>query len=331
MRDGDLAILIPPKSKCDQFGLEWGQAPIYLRFRRQSPICAARAQRDLELCLPRHGREQREATALFTKDDGSPLSTANVDSLFKDCITQSGVARAATARYSPHSFRRYLACALKAQGASDSTIQALLRWKTDESLKLYSIINDETYADYIDGAGKANVLSVRTNALPRAELLDAAASFDSASSRLNAAAVTAEATSPDEDRVEEVFTDGDSDNGESVDAAPPPPPNAPPSKRRRSAKRAPPSGSSLPLHLAPLAADAGVGHHAIAPAALWPAEQCRENGGSGWDVVIDQVDRRLRAALVRFTSARDAMGKRYAREWLEMKSLRSGTTQVTSA
>ena len=78
-----------------------------------------------------------------------------------------------TARYSPHSFRRYLACALKASGVADSTIQALLRWKTSESLKLYSFLSDELYADLVDGAGHADVSSVRSNALPRADLLDA--------------------------------------------------------------------------------------------------------------------------------------------------------------
>ena len=63
---------------------------------------------------------------------------------------------------SPHSFRRYLACALKAEGAADSTIQALLRWKSAESLKLYAILNDNTYADLVDSAANANVASVRT-------------------------------------------------------------------------------------------------------------------------------------------------------------------------
>ena len=163
MGESDLAILIPPKSKCDQFGLEWGQAPIYLRFSHSAAICAARELRDLELRLPRNGLTQREGTALFTREDGSPITAANVDKLFKACLAGSGVARSTTAQYSPHSFRRYLACALKAQGAADSTIQALLRWKTAESLKLYSILNDESYADLIDGAGKADVSSVRTN------------------------------------------------------------------------------------------------------------------------------------------------------------------------
>ena len=187
-------------------------------------ICAARELRDLELRLPRNGLTQREGTALFTREDGSPISAANVDKLFKACLAGSGVARSTTAQYSPHSFRRYLACALKAQGAADSTIQALLRWKTAESLKLYSILNDESYADLIDGAGKADVSSVRTNSLPRAELLDVAGSFHAARVSLRTAAAAAEATAPEEDECvadSEAATSSDSSDGEQ---APPPPP-----------------------------------------------------------------------------------------------------------
>ena len=36
------------------------------------------------------------------------------------------------------------------------TIQALLRWKTAEALKLYSFLSDERYADLVDSAGTAH-------------------------------------------------------------------------------------------------------------------------------------------------------------------------------
>ena len=320
MREGDLAILIPPKSKCDQFGLEWGQAPIYLRFSSRARICAARALRDLELRLPRHGREQREDTALFTRNDGRPLTTADVDALFKQCLSQSGVQRAAVAKYSPHSFRRYLACALKAQGASDSTIQALLRWKTAESLKLYSILNDESYADLIDAAGKADVSSVRTNALPRAELLDVAASFDAAGKRLVAAAAAAQAAAPEDDVVDPISDDGDSSGDEDV-SPPAPPPRPQPKSRKRASTATRPDAPRPPSDASPLTVDTADGRRAVVPANIYPSEHCRENSGAGWDVIIDEVDRRLNAALVRFVHARDAGGNEFTRVWLKLESL----------
>ena len=322
MQDGDLAILIPPKSKCDQFGLEWGQAPIYLRFSATAPINAARRLRDVERRLPLRGRHQREGTALFTTDAGCPLTSSALDTLFKSCLRRAGVPSNATARYSPHSFRRYLACALRAQGAADSTIQALLRWKTTESLKLYSFLNDESYADLVDSAGSADVSTVRTNALPRAELLDAASSFHTARSRLVTAARAAEATDPAED---DCGDDADSsESGEDDDDAPPaqpPPPQRGARKRTRSAGQA--SSSSAPPPLPPLTLDNAVGRTAIVPASLWPSETCNEHEGSGWEVTIDQVDRRLNAVQVYFVRARHTTGVRYAKEWLAISALLS--------
>ena len=323
MREGDLAILIPPKSKCDQFGLEWGQAPIYLRYHVSSAVCAARALRDLELRHPRHGLTQRETTALFVRDNGLPLSTANVDKLFKECLAGSGIPRSAQATYSPHSFRRYLACALKAQGASDSTIQALLRWKTAESLKLYAILNDESYADLVDSAGSADVSSVRTNALPRAELLDAADSFDKCRASLSTAAKEAQSMDPSEDVYQPDSEIEASSNDEDDDGA-----AAAPRPLQRTRKRSADASTSAPgptvAPPVPLTTiDSAKGLRALVPAVLWPSYPCAENSGKGWDVDIVDVDKRVNAVLVSFAVARDASGKRWAREWLTFESLQS--------
>ena len=42
----------------------------------------------------------------------------------------------------------YRGAMLQLNGAADSAIQALLRWKTPESLKLYALLNDCSYADW---------------------------------------------------------------------------------------------------------------------------------------------------------------------------------------
>jgi hypothetical protein len=330
LRDGDLAILIPPKSKCDQFGLEWGQAPIYLRFHARADICAARALRDLELLVPRRGYALREGTALFMRDDCSPLRSSDVDTLFKACLAQAGGQRSPNATYSPHSFRRYLACALRAQGAPDATIQALLRWKTAESLKLYSILNDETYADLVDGAGTANVASVRTNALPRAEVLDLAQTFHNARSNLRAAAEEAEATRPDEDIVERSDSEGsdaeDTQEPASLAAPAPPPASTRPRKEQRKRPRSSRGESSATAPrrsppATPLTPDNAVGRHALAPAHMWPREKCNEHNGEGWEVVVTQVDKTIGAARVEFVHARTAKGKRFASDWLLLDAL----------
>jgi integrase len=329
LKEGDLAILIPPRSKCDQFGLEWGQAPIYLRFHPHATICAARALRDLELRLPRHGLQQREGTALFVNANGAPLTAVAVDKLFKACLSQAGVPRSSTAKYSPHSFRRYLACALRAQGASDSTIQALLRWKTTESLKLYSFLSDERYADLVDSAGSADVSSVRTNALPRAELLGAAANFHGARSQLQAAARTAEATPADEDDATADLSEGGDSDSDGAEATPPPDIAPPPPTRKRTRPAALRSAAP-PAPAPPLTLANAVGRHALVPSHVWPSERCHEHAGAGWEVQIRQVDKRLGAVFINFVHARDNTGKRFASEWLSFEALRELQPQPAS-
>ena len=64
-------------------------------------------------------------------------------------------------RYSWHSFRIALACALRALSlkegdrvCSDSTIQALCRWASAQSLKVYARLSRDDYADLLVQAGK---------------------------------------------------------------------------------------------------------------------------------------------------------------------------------
>ena len=56
-----------------------------------------------------------------------------------------------------HSFCIYLACALLEAGASNGTIQTMLRWRSDEALKIYARINDFKYADWLTKASQAKV------------------------------------------------------------------------------------------------------------------------------------------------------------------------------
>ena len=80
-------------------------------------------------------------------------------------LTAAGVPDNELFKYSMHSWRIYLACALLAAGASNGTIQAMLRWRSDEALKIYARINDSTYADHLAQASQATVSSVRTSSL----------------------------------------------------------------------------------------------------------------------------------------------------------------------
>ena len=91
---------------------------------------------------------------------------SQADRRFKEVLTAIGTPPADMSKYSMHSWRIYLACALLAKGASHSQIMSMLRWRSDEALRIYARMNDEEYATWVDVAGTANISSIRAANLP---------------------------------------------------------------------------------------------------------------------------------------------------------------------
>ena len=170
MRHGDFLIVRPPPSKADPFALRWGINPIYLPYEELAPICAARAVADLEI-LRRPPSGSRAKTPLFATAAGEPLRRNNVSKRFDAWMADIGAARGwadgDSKKFSVHSFRIHLACALAAAGASDSRIQAMLRWASVDALLCYKQTKVEEYGAWISAAGVTSMDVNRSHHLPR--------------------------------------------------------------------------------------------------------------------------------------------------------------------
>ena len=165
MVDGDYALLRPPPSKADQFSLHWGASTIYLKYYASAsahPICAARELRAEEArrAVP---ATRRSLVPLFVCDNSdTPWTHGPLTDTFGQMMAIVCGSAEAAACYSMHSFRIYLACALLSAGASNGTIQTMLRWRSDDALRIYARINDSKYAEWLTLAGSAEVSSIRT-------------------------------------------------------------------------------------------------------------------------------------------------------------------------
>ena len=166
LKVGDYAMLRAPPSKADQFGLHWGACTIYLAYHPTEPINAARELAKYELARALPARARRHSP-LFVNFEGGPWRHHQLDALFHD-VMQIQMSKEDVKKYSMHSFRVYLACALKAAGASNAIMQALLRWRSSSAMKIYARLNDETYASRLSKAADANVSSVTTGTMHRA-------------------------------------------------------------------------------------------------------------------------------------------------------------------
>ena len=168
---GDYAAVRPPPSKADQLGIHWAADPIYLPYDAHEPINAARELAALEQ-LRGVAADARRHSPLFTDGTGKAFTHGALDALLHGLLRLWMSAEEA-ARYSWHSFRSFLACALLAAGKDAATIQCLLRWKTAEALSLYARINPSTYGGHIADAMGADVESVRATWSHRVPVYDA--------------------------------------------------------------------------------------------------------------------------------------------------------------
>ena len=81
-----------------------------------------------------------------------------------------------------------LACQLLEAGASPAQIQALLRWQTEESLRLYARLTDETAGRWLRKAQKAKIAMSDVARMP---IIDGWQSIDALSDALDGVSGTA--------------------------------------------------------------------------------------------------------------------------------------------
>ena len=74
--------------------------------------------------------------------------------------------------YTWHSFRSGLACMLLAANCKLATIQAMLRWRSEESLRAYARLDPSTYSNLLDRTERSCVTSVQTSNLPLTKQFD---------------------------------------------------------------------------------------------------------------------------------------------------------------
>ena len=240
-RPGDCVILQPPCSKPDPFDVEWGDKPIYLPYQPGEPLSAFAAIADLEL---HHLHGQPPSTPLFADDEGEPLLAAMMDSVLHALmVAVLGSARALVLSW--HSFRIFLACALLAANVPAPHIQALCRWQSIDSLRIYARLGAQEYTSLLGQAMRSRISTAQTTTLRHGLPLLSAAELHTAA-HATASEVIAAIPSADDDAL--LNTPDDED-----DAAPPPEPPSPALPATPPARARPPSATPATTRAAPVA------------------------------------------------------------------------------
>ena len=138
--------------------------------RPGDPVCAATEFIAQELLDPCRG-ESRIDRPLFRADSGKPFTGTQVDTGLRDMLAALGIEGLDAKKYSWHSYRIWLACALDNINCPPSKIKRILRWISDESLQTYCRENAEMYSAWLDQAATAVVDPVQTAHLPSVEAI----------------------------------------------------------------------------------------------------------------------------------------------------------------
>ena len=170
-------LITPPPSKADFDGSRWGASPICSRWHPTAPINLARELVRYEIARRLFTPQARKLAPLLLNERGLCWRKPALTEFFKLLLLQIMPA-AMAAKYTIHSFRIYLACALRDQGVPPDAIKEILRWASNEALALYARANVEADAATRASAAAANVDSVRTTSIPGLSGLGAPSAAD---------------------------------------------------------------------------------------------------------------------------------------------------------
>ena len=171
LTEDDYAIILPPPSKTDEFGVVWGDKPIYLPVRYTASYCAALRLRDIELELPVVGKN-RANIPLFCDDEQQPIVYHKAHKILSDIKDRVLTDEFDKSLFTYHSFRVTLASQLGAKGYSDGEIQSACRWLSASSLRIYKRMQPAQAVRMLDDAQAANIDSYTAANLPTISSLD---------------------------------------------------------------------------------------------------------------------------------------------------------------
>lgn len=100
---------------------------------------------------------------MFTDENGVRLTRPLLERVLHHMCVLLGID---PDTHSWHSFRIYLAVALKEAGADNQRIKAMLRWCSDKSLEIYARDNAHQYVSWLRKAEQAEVHAVYTHTMP---------------------------------------------------------------------------------------------------------------------------------------------------------------------
>lgn len=164
-RNGDFIRGRAAPSKCDRDAMEWGDRNMWFRVNLDDPLNFAAAYIRWELDYP-CPVEQRAQWAAFSPDGGCASFTTDALQRRFGQVLVVALGELEASRRSFHALRVTAATALSTKKRPDGAIQAVIRWKTLEAMRLYAKMDATQYADLVDEITTTQIDVTKVAALP---------------------------------------------------------------------------------------------------------------------------------------------------------------------
>ena len=170
LRAGDGVYYAHGTSKNDPVGQYFAATPTFLPWRALSAgRCACRALAELEMSA-KVPAGRRASTPLYGPSVGERFTPSQIDAAFTLLLARgAGLSDDEISKYSVHSFRIFLACALLAANCPRWLIKRMLRWRSDASLEIYARVSDHEWSARL---GQSLGVTVDASLVPRMPQID---------------------------------------------------------------------------------------------------------------------------------------------------------------
>jgi hypothetical protein len=148
-------------SKTDRANERWGNNSIYLPYDKSCPLNAAVALQQLELDWPVTGLQRAHAPCFPMNAASQTWSSKTLYWLLRSALLKI-MPKGKVANYSFHSFRAYLATALKKAGVGTEDIMQHLRWASPNSVPIYARDDPQAYGKKVSLALQQNFAAFKS-------------------------------------------------------------------------------------------------------------------------------------------------------------------------
>ena len=150
MRNGDYLKGRSTASKCDPNNTHWGARDQWYIYDDTSPLNFAYRWQQWEHAYPCDTQQRADWPAFSPTGDHVPFTPSAADGALKQVLLAVLGSASVCALLTWHSFRVTLArwiVAANPAADSDAIAQAILRWKTPESVHLYAQLTHHAFSD----------------------------------------------------------------------------------------------------------------------------------------------------------------------------------------